>query len=115
MLNFKKFVIPFLTLSSTSIFAGTMGPVCTAINATIPCENKGWSLGGQALYLHPSTGMAGSDFYRSSPQSNYAELGSNSKWSWGFQLEADYRFSTGNDFNLNWYHFRSDSDVFQGS
>ncbi len=84
-----------------------MGPVCTAHNVTVPCESRGWSIGGQALYLQPSSGIVGSDVFSKVPNSSELGVGLNPQWSWGFQLEADYRFSTGNDFNVNWYHYRN--------
>jgi len=118
MLNLKKTALAVIALGSTAAFAGTMGPVCSAVNVTVPCENTAWDLGGRALYLQPSvnagilnqaTFTVPSNATNARTYSTYT-TGSNPKWNWGFQLEGSYHFSTGNDFNLNWYHFRGSNN-----
>lgn len=106
MLNLKKTALAVIALGSTAAFAGTMGPVCSAVNVTVPCENTAWDIGGRALYLQPSSsGLAAQRTITTT--SNTLERGVNPAWGWGFQLEASYHYSTGNDFDLNWYHFRN--------
>lgn len=106
MLNLKKTALAVIALGSTAAFAGTMGPVCSAVNVTVPCENTAWDLGGRALYLQPSaSAVAGTKEITTNTGS--VERGVNPSWGWGFQLEASYHYSTGNDFDLNWYHFRN--------
>ena len=106
MLNLKKTALAVIALGSTAAFAGTMGPVCSAVNVTVPCENTAWDIGGRALYMQPSTNTG---YGVSTVVQNTTSLatGANPAWGWGFQLEGSYHYSTGNDFNLNWYHFRS--------
>lgn len=106
MLDLKKLVISILSLSSVSTFAGTMGPMCSSEHVTTPCQQSGWSVGGRALYIQPGTGFSGTEIFEDFSGTSSIDIGNQPTWGWGFQLEADYRYSTGNDFNLNWYHYR---------
>lgn len=112
MLNLKKTAIAVLAFSSSAVFAGTMGPVCSAVNVTIPCESTGWLLGGKALYLSSNAGH-GSTVYTTPAGVNYGEdIGP--KYGWGFMIEGAYLFSTGNDLNINWYHINNGNSRFIG-
>lgn len=105
MYRFKKTTLAIFMLASNSIFAGTMGPVCTEGNATVPCEHSAWGFGAQALYLQPTFQ---NDFYTgtfTNAEGRTTHGGHIMDWGWGFKLEALYQFSSGNDLNLNWYHY----------
>ncbi len=86
-------------------FAGSMGPICTPGNVTIPCEAKKWDLGFQGLYLQRVTTVG--DSYRSIQNSGVTPVKYDSpeSWDWGYRLEGSYQFNTGNDLSINWTHF----------
>ena len=101
----KKTALAVLALSSSAVFAGTMGPVCKASNVTVPCEEKLWGIGGHALYVQPTSSAMQAQRNIVTSTANY-NRGVNPTWAWGFQLETYYNYSAGKDVNLNWYHLR---------
>lgn len=108
MLKNKKNSLLILALSSSVTFAGTMGPVCTEDNLSTPCEYKGWDVAGRALYIQPT--YVGNAFLIGSLNSTtnvttWQKLPQ--PWAWGYEIEGSFHFDTGNDINVNWYHFNN--------
>jgi hypothetical protein len=107
MLNLKKTALAVLALGSSAAFAGSMGPVCSAVNVTVPCESTAWTFGAKALYLKPSLSTNPGIFaLAGSPALTAGSLSSKVQpnYNWGFQIEGAYHFNTGNDLDINWYH-----------
>ncbi|WP_454781490.1 Lpg1974 family pore-forming outer membrane protein [Legionella sp. WA2022007384] len=104
MLSLKKTTLAILALGSSTLFAGTMGPVCTPGNVTVPCPSTGWNVGGQALVLQTMTDNDVSLDIDVTPTGVSINTELEAQWNWGFQIEGSYHFNTGNDITLTWYH-----------
>ena len=115
MLMVKKTAVAILVFSSSAVFAGAMGPICSPGNVTVPCEHQGWDVGGKALYLQSSWGALNFPYYQTI--NNVENFHNESTpWDWGFMLEGSYHFATGHDVNLNWYHVSDNhTDAFVGT
>jgi len=112
----KKKLLATLIMVNSSLFAGSMGPVCDSENVTISCKTTDWAFDVHALYLQSL--FSGSKSYNatlfengSSPLTEYNNYPMD--WNWGFKLEGAYYFQTGNDVNLNWSHLVGQNKSYQ--
>lgn len=88
--------------------AGSMGPVCTPGNVTVPCAAQGWDIGVQALYL--KTVYDANRGYQTAPGVGNTFTAVNNDWDWGYRLEGSYHFNMGNDATVTWMHYQSDTN-----
>ncbi|MBI2786577.1 MAG: hypothetical protein HYX60_09905 [Legionella longbeachae] len=101
---FKKATLAVLGLAVSSFTtAGSMGPICTPGNVTVPCEAKFWDFSAQALYLKSIFGVEKAQEFGTLPIGKEVK----SEWNWGFRLEGSYHFNTGSDISINWMHYRT--------
>lgn len=100
----KKTSLAVLGLIANSwAVAGTMGPVCTPDQVTVPCEMKQWDFGAQGLYLKSAFDA---DYgYDNILGNNYQAI--DHDWDGGYRLEGSYHFGTGNDATITWMHYDS--------
>ena len=109
-MHYKKSLALMVMCASSGLYAGSMGGSCQNNSVTTPCEQRGWLIGGQALYLQPTSNIYGVPYSYNTKDSSIS-FGVEPSWGWGYQFEAAYLFHTGNDFNINWYHYRHTNSV----
>lgn len=115
-MQYKKCLALMIMCASSGLYAGSMGGSCQNNSVTTPCEQSGWLIGGQALYLQPTSNIYGVPYSYNTNNTNNTKgssisFGIEPSWGWGYQFEAAYLFHTGNDFNINWYHYRHTNSV----
>ncbi|WP_367608065.1 Lpg1974 family pore-forming outer membrane protein [Legionella sp. W05-934-2] len=97
----KKTTLAVLSIALSGVtFAGTMG--CQPGNVTVPCEDKKWDIGAQALYLQPT--HTGERVYHPATNEGYYPEDKND-WGWGFLIEGSYHYKTSEDITMNWTHY----------
>lgn len=108
MLNLKKTAVAVLALSSSAVFAGGMGPVCSAVPVTMPCPSEAWVVGGKALYLNTNTGGQDSTGVRTASSSGGSlSTNSSANYGWGFNVFGAMKYGTGRDIVLGWNHINN--------
>lgn len=103
---FKQATIAVLGMAASIATAGSMGPVCTPGNVTVPCVTKFWDFSAQALYLRSILGNERATQFGTLPLGKEVK----SDWNWGYLLEGSYHFNTGNDITMNWMHYSTSVD-----
>lgn len=107
--------------ASAAMYSPAPEPTCTPGSATVPCEEKKWDVGFQALYLHASydadVGYFGVNnsgpnvnpflFPFTGPVNDYVDY--KSDWGWGYKIDGSYHFNTGNDVTVDWTHIDRDT------
>lgn len=104
-----KVAVALSLMGSGLVFAGTMGPVCTPGNVTVPCASSAWGVSASALYLQPTYSGALGYLGENDPNFSTNFVKNNPDWNWGFQIGASYYSNTGSDVSLNWYHLTNTS------
>jgi hypothetical protein len=108
MLNLKKTAVAVLALSSSAVFAGTMGPVCSAVPVTMPCESSGWEIGARALWMNIGAGNQTTTVVSSAGGDLTTNVGPG--FGWGFQINGAMTYGTGKNVSLDWYHINNTHD-----
>jgi hypothetical protein len=93
-MKLKTITLAIAALGVSSVANAAMyAPECVGENVTVPCEQQGWHVGAQYIYVQPTGDQL------------YSDLNSQSRWASGFRVEAGYHFGTGNDVTVNWIYF----------
>ncbi|RUR08441.1 Lpg1974 family pore-forming outer membrane protein [Legionella sp. km772] len=108
-MRLSKLTLVITLVGSGFASAGTMGPICSPGNVTLPCAQTAWGVHANALYLQSSySGALGySGFVSPISFSATDYVHNDPNWSWGFEIGASYYFNTGNDFSVDWFHLIS--------
>ncbi|NKB46448.1 MAG: hypothetical protein GKR77_01510 [Legionellales bacterium] len=93
-MKLKTITLAIAALGVSSVANAAMyAPECVGENVTVPCEQRGWHVGAQYIYVQPTGDQL------------YSDLNSQSRWASGFRIEGGYHFGTGNDITANWTYF----------
>ncbi|ATW01943.1 hypothetical protein CCU22_01885 [Candidatus Legionella polyplacis] len=118
MLNLKKTAIAVLTLSSSAVFAGTMGSFCTPLSVSVPCKKNTWDFSAYTLYLSSETNENNHDNEQSNISDSYITWPYliNLEHNLGFKLISSYYLNSGNDITFNWNHWQGneENNIHQG-
>jgi Legionella pneumophila major outer membrane protein precursor len=104
-----QFIFCVLALLSPHLWAETRLTQGQSEIVSTACEQNYWELAGHGLYIQAISSLSTRPTYTNGNQASEFHLGDKLPWSWGFQFEMAYDYHTGNDLNLNWYHYRGNS------
>lgn len=112
----KTFALLALLISgTTTAYAGTLLPVQQQpVFVTVPTSDPGFTFSVSALALQPGASNLNYVIYNKelpaqTPTWNEQEF--KPSFSFGFELGAGYNFGQGNDVNLDWTHFQSNTSA----
>ena len=110
MFQLKKKSWLSLMCFASFAWSGAMGPKCQSVDVTTPCPASAWDLGLHAMYLKPSANASLGAFSLVNQDSAFKDQ--DQDWEWGFHIEASRHYGTGNDLNVEWFHFNSGESNF---
>lgn len=109
MLDYRKIATLVFAFGCNVLYATDVNPPYTPGSVTIPYESSHWFFASEALYVR--TSLTGNDEFLGTISNDTntftAFHPAPQNWSWAYKLEGAYRFGTGKDIELSWFHMKS--------
>jgi hypothetical protein len=102
----KKTMMALAILAASAGANAGMYKACVDTPNQVPCEATAWDVGGEALVLQNTGSAASSIMNFAVNRANVNDDQFSNNWEWGFRIEGSYHYGTGNDFTVNWAHWK---------